>query len=365
LATFDLSQPLSIPESVHTIDRGDTLFLYSVLGRAFYFNDQRLQWSGQEATFGAEGVFAGAVTRQFQDWQIGMQAELFLTQPYNDNILVDTPERVSFRGNFDDEALEVSELFIEARRGDLSISVGKRYTPFGRVWFPLDTNRLFDAPFIRTESINFRETGLRMDYTPGRLDLSVALTNGSEDLDTNSTKAGIARIGFNGDGYAFGGSVKFHDGVGSEAQKYRQNHVGLDGMITRGRWNLSGEIIYDEYGFRRAFDPLDITWGRSIYNRDQFFAGGPLRGTGYYLNLNYLGDTWSTTFNYGVFSPNVFTGDAIHDRNTHRGYAKFVRHFGQGLDAITTVILDNDVPIAQAARIRKGFLFFTGLEYGF
>ena len=344
--------------------KGGTAYQLSALARASYINDQRLQWSGQEGTFGVEGVFAAAMLRQVNGWEVGLETELFLNQPYDRNILVDTAERVSFRGNFEIDPVEINQMYLEACRGDWSISFGKRWTPFGRFYFPTHTNALVDAPFIRTEAINFRETGLQVDFSPGLLDLTVAVVNGSEDQDTNSSKAGIVRMGINGDGYAFGGSVKWQDGIGSESQKYRNNLIGLDGMIRQGRWTLSGEVIYDEYGFRRAFDPLDITWGRSIYNRHLFGPEG-LRGIGYYINLNYCGDVWSTVWNYGVYSPKVFTGDLIHDRSTHRGYAKFIRHFGQGLDGITTILVENDVPNAQANRTRKGVMMYFGMEYRF
>ncbi len=346
------------------INRGDYQYVFSGLARAFYFNDQRLQWSGQETSFGAEGAIQGAVLRNINGWDVGLETELFINQPYDRNILVDTPERVSFRGNFEIETLEISQLFIAANRGDWTFSAGKRYTPFGRTYFPLNTNALSDAPFIRTEVVDYRETGLQVDYNPGIWEFTASISNGSENLDTNSTKAGLARIGINGGSYAFGGSVKWHDGTGSESQKQRNNQVGVDGMIRRGRWTLSGEVVYDQYGFRRFFNPLDITWGRSIYNRDQFFPG-LLSGVGYYVNLGYEGDRWTALVNYGNYSPNQFTGDAIHDRDTYRLYGKFIRHFGQGLDGITTVTFENSVPIAQAGRERQGFAFYTGLEYRF
>lgn len=363
--SLSATDPEQLPADIHWFETSDTQCFVAGLARAYYVNDRRLQWTGQEKTFGVEGVLAGAMLRQIHDWSVALETELFVTQPYDGNILVDTPERVSYRGNFDYETLEISQLFIEANCGDFSLSIGKRHTPFGRYYFPLHTNRQFDAPFLRTEALNYRETGIIASYTPGIWDLTLAIVNGSEERDTNSMKAGIARVGIDGGWYAFGGSVKWHDGIGSESQKYRRNHVGIDAMVRRGRWSLSGEIVYDEYGFRRPFDPLDITWGRSIYNRDQFFAGGLLRGVGYYINLNYGGDVWTTVLNYGSFVPGQFTGDNIHDRTTHRGYAKFIRHFGQGLDGITTLMFENDVPNAQSGQTRRGFMFYTGVEYRF
>ncbi len=312
-----------------------------------------------------EGVLGGAILRHCGAWQLGLQTELFLNQPFDRNILVDTPERVSYLGNFDFDPIQINQLYVEATRGDWAISLGKRWTPFGRFYFPLNTNEFVDAPFIRNEVIAFRETGLQVDFTPGIWELTAALTNGNEDRDTNSSKAGIARIGINRGWFVFGGSVKWQDGVGSEGQKYRDNQIGLDAMVCRGRWSLSGEVAYDEYGFRRVFDPLDITWRRSIYNRDQFPGVGRLRGIGYYVNLNYCGELWTTVLNYGSYTPLLFTGDAIHDRTTQRGYAKLIRHLTPGVDGIATLLLENDVPIAQAARERDGLYYYVGLEYQF
>ena len=344
---------------------GETTFALSALGRGFYFNDQRIEWTGQEETFGVEGAFAGAFRRQFNSWSAKLETEFFINQPYDRNILVDTPERVSHRGNFEFDTFEISQFYFEFARGDFAFSVGKRLSQFGRFYYPLHTNQQFDAPFIRTESINLRETGLQLNYTPGFWDITLAVVNGSEDLDTNSSKAGIARVGVNRDWGALGASVKWQDGIGSESQKLRNNHVGVDAMVRRGRWTLSGEVIYDEYGFRREFDPLDITWGRSIYNREQFFEGGLLNGVGYYVNLGYVSDRWTTNLSFGSFTPNVFTGDNIHDQVTNRGIVKAIRHFGKGLDLISTVIIENDVENAQAARTRRGVLVYSGLEYRF
>jgi hypothetical protein len=196
-------------------------------------------------------------------------------------------------------------------------------------------------------------------------EFSLAVTNGSEDRDTNSSKAGIARVGIQGDWFVAGGSVKWHDGIGSEGQKYRDNQVGLDAMYRRGRWCLSGELTYDEYGFRRPCNPLDITWGRSIYNRDLFTDTGRLRGIGYYLNLNYTGQRWSGVINYGAYLPQRYVGDRIHDRTTHRGFLKLIRHCGPHLDAIGLILLENNVPLAQAGRIREGWLGYFGIECRF
>ncbi len=342
-----------------------TGYAFQAVGRAFYANDQRIRFTGQEETFGVEGVLSGALLRQFGSWDVGVEAEFFLNQPFDRNILVDAPERISFSNNFDIDPFEISQLFVEATRGDWAISAGKRHTPFGRFYYPLHTNPQFDAPFIRTEVINIRETGLQVDYAPGPWEFTLAFVNGSNDRDTNSAKAGIGRVGWSNDWLTIGGSVKWQDGIGSESQKLRNNHVGLDVAIHRNNWSLSGEVVYDQYGFRRFFDPLDIRFGRSIYNREQFSPEGILSGVGYYVNLTHQSEAWTTVLNFGSYSPRRFTGDTVHDRTTHRFLGKFVRHFGQGLDGVNMIILENSFRGAQAGQDRNGLLLYSGLEYRF
>jgi len=42
-------------------------------------------------------------------------------------------------------------------------------TPFGRTYFPLYSNSRIDAPFIRTEAIGWRQTGVLLHYKHGLL----------------------------------------------------------------------------------------------------------------------------------------------------------------------------------------------------
>ncbi len=346
-------------------ENGNTVYSFQGTARAYYLNDQRIEFTGQEETFGVEAALRGSIERCVNSWQVGLHSEFFLTQRFDENILVDTAERRSFRGLFDDDVLSISQLYFSASRGDWTFAAGKRDTPFGRAFFPLNTNERIDAPFIRTESILWRETGLFIDYRPGRFHFSLAGVNGSEDRDTNSSKGIIGRVGVDMDWLVFGASAKFQDGIGSESQKFRNNHVGLDAMVRGERWLLSGEIIYDEYGFRRPFNPLDITWGRSIYNRDIFFPGRRLYGLGFYLNFIYRAPLGTWVLNYGEYRPQVDTGDFIHDQVTRRGLIKHIYHIAPGIDWYNTLIIENDVEPAQAARIRRGLTGLTGIEWRF
>ncbi|MGA2619762.1 MAG: hypothetical protein ABSF26_19290 [Thermoguttaceae bacterium] len=336
------------------------------LARGYYANDQRVQWSGNEATFGAEAVLTTKLNQQVGEWEIKFDGEFYLNQPFDRDMLLDTPERRSYAADFQPDTLEISKLSVALSRGDMSVVLGKIETPFGRTYFPLYTNSRLDAPFIRTEAIGWRETGVLLHYQPGMLVGDVALTNGGEDRDTNSSKAVVARLGLQGAGWALGCSAKYQDGVGSEEDKEYDNHVGADAMIRLGRWVLSGEAIYDQYGFRKpGFDPDDITWYRSIYYRDESSGTTtPLTGVGYYLNLGYQERPWTTMLNYGEFYP-VSTATAPNQRPERRGIGKVAYRFLGSLEVYSVVMVENGGYTAQNDAPRRGLVLLDGLQYSF
>lgn len=336
----------------------------AALARGYYVNDQRIEWSGQEATFGAEGAVAGVAGHLFGDWQAEVRGELYLNQPFDRNMLADTPERRSYLSNFEVDVLEISQLTVSAQRGDWLLSVGKMVTPFGRTYFPLYQNNRQDAPFIRSESILWRETGFLCQYQPGPWVLAAALTNGGDDRDANSSKALVSRIGIDTDWFATGASIKWQDGIGSEQQKLYNSHIGADMMWRSGPFTLSGEVIYDEYGFHRPdLDPNDITWRRGIYYREQNRAfKQPIHGVGYYLDLQIDRPTWTCMLNYGEFYP-LAIGDPLHDVTTRRGIVKLIYYFTPHCSCYSMVLLENNVSHAQSDRTRKGQDVLVGFQY--
>jgi hypothetical protein len=336
------------------------------LARGYYRNDQRIAWSGVEETFGAEGVIAGQLRRQCDDWEVAVNGEFYINQPFDQNIITATQEQVSYLGNYRVNTFEISQLSVSCRHNDFTLTAGKMVTPFGRYYFPLYTNARIDAPYIRTESILWRETGVLLHYQPGILVGDVAMTNGSEDLDTNSSKAVISRLGLQQGNWAVGMSVKCQDGIGSENQKEYKNHVGADAMIRWGRFQLSSEFIYDEYGFRRPwFNPADIFWQHSIYYRDlNLRDGAPLTGVGYYVNLGYCAGRWDINLNYGDFFP-VPMGNPQHDEANHRGIVKCCYHRTQCLGLYGCALMENSGWIAQLDEPRQGYMVLGGLQYTF
>jgi hypothetical protein len=332
--------------------------------RGYYLNDQRIEFTGLEETFAVEGVLDGGVHHVAGDWLVQVEGELFFTQPYDRNRLVDTPLRESFAHNFETDIVSISQLYLAARHGDWIFAAGRFVTPFGRFYFTNYRNNWDDSPFIRSEAILFRETGLLAQWDPAGWCFTAALTNGGPQQDANSSKALVARAGIDRESFAAGASVKVQDGIGSEGQKSYNEHIGLDAMIRRGPWTLSGEIIYDQYGFRRpGFDPDDISWGRSIYFRDLNKALlEPITGVGYYLNLGYEGPLWSLALNYGEFYPEEL-GVPEHDTPTRRGIFKASRHWTRHLETYGVVMLENDLANAFVGHDRRGVYILAGCQF--
>jgi hypothetical protein len=347
-------------------DGGDDWYRFDAQVRSFYVHDLRIEWSGLEDTFGVEGAVL-PMFRHRCDWcELIVLGELYLNQPFDRNNLVDTPERRSYAGNFAVDTLQVSQLYLAVRRDNLELAFGKMVTPFGRTYFPLFTNGRFDAPLIRSEAIRWRETGLLLRYDPAPLVCDVAVTNGGDERDTNSSKALVSRIAFRAEGWAGGCSIKIQDGVGSEGQKQYNNHLGADLMHRWGMLTLSGEVIYDQYGFRRpGFDPNDITWGRSIYYRDLNKTWHePITGVGYYVNLGLEKARWMAALSYGEFYPEAI-GDPRHDVTIRRGIIKLACEFARRLDAYTALILETGGYLAQENQPRKGTAVLAGIQYAF
>jgi hypothetical protein len=336
------------------------------LARVSYFNDQRIEFTGQEATFAAEAQILASATTVRPDWQYSLRSETYLTQPFDDNILVDLPVRRSFAGNFDEGPLEISQLYLTATRGSWSLDAGRFVTPFGRYYAPIQTNGRNDTPFIRSESILFRETGFNVRFEPGIYRMAFAGTNGSDGKDTNSSKAAIGRMGVECESFICGASFKWQDGNGSESQKEYNNHAGIDCMVRHGCWSFASEVIYDQYGMRRpGIDLNDITWGRSLYNR-QLNNGvlNPITGVGWYLMAIYENQRWLNVLSYGEFHPETID-DPIHDIVSHRLLGKTSYRLTENLSCFVHCTFENSLQDAHAQKERKGVFLLSGMQFDF
>ena len=339
----------------------------NVVARGYYTNDQRIEWSGMETTFGGEAVLTPRLRQRCGDFEFLIDSELNINQPFNRNQLLDTPERRSYAANFQVNQFDVSQLALVTTYQDWTFKAGKFVTPFGRFYFPLYTNAYWDAPFIRTEAIEWRETGILAHYKSGYFVGDFAITNGGENLATNSGKSLLARVGLESDSWAIGFSAKKGGGVGSEQQKEFSNYFGTDMMVRSGPFQLSAECIFDNYGFGRpTMNPLDMTWPRSIYYRDVSSGqqGAPCTGIGYYVNLGYAEGAWNTTLNYGDFYP-LFTGTAPDQRVQHRGLVKVAYRFAEPVQSYTVVIVENGGYMAQGNETRIPIAVLQGFQFTF
>lgn len=345
---------------------------FDTLVRGYYLNDQRISWSGLEETFGSEAAVNIVLQKPLDRWSVKAEGEFFLNQPYDENKLRDEA-RVIYHPNFDIEPFEISELNLQIKKDSLTIILGKTASPFGRYRFPVFSNSRLDAPFIRTEAVLWRETGVFLNWQPSFLAIDLAVVNGSEDMDTNSSKGGIARLGAEGKNWAFGVSAKKQDGIGSENHKYYKNHYGFDFMIRSSYVVLSGEAIYDEYGFRYEIDDAEVYWTRSLYDRDLFYKHKtPIYGRGGYVDLTYFREKLTAGINYGEYHPKelgikVYDGREInHDEPTRRWILKTAYEFVPGLKAYGVGLIENNRRTASGMRNDiTGIVIFAGLQYRF
>lgn len=339
-----------------------------ILARGFYINDQRVQWSGNEATFGAEGILTPQAEFHVGRGKISAVGEFYLNLPYDNNVYHSTRERASYVANFDYDPFEVSQLYASYQICNFEFRIGKFESPFGRYYSPVLSNMRLDAPFIRTEAILWRQTGFLLRWTPSVFEVEAGMVNGCEDLDTNSMKAVVARAGLNFNTFRIGASAFFQDGIGSEEQKEFKSHYGIDAMFRLGKWTFSVEAIYDKYGLRQAYNPDDIFWYRSIYYRQVNKAHQTaIYGFGYYLDVTYQGEKLLLSFNYGEYYPEKLHLPEYpqHDIVTRRFLGKVGWQFNQYLQWYGAFIQENQGFYAQEGRTRRGTYLLTGLQIEF
>jgi hypothetical protein len=326
------------------------------LFRAYMLNDQRIQWSGLETTFGVESVLTASIQKKLKKGTLDVCTQLFVNQPFNKNILADE-SRQKYLQNFQGDTVEVKQLYVKFTRGNFAIGLGKHPTIFGRDFTVGFSNAFFDYPFIRNEVILNFETGLFIRYSPGIFTFDLAVVNGSENMDTNSSKGGMARIGLKGQNWGFGISAKFQDGIGSEWQKQYKNHAGVDFMFKSGAFRVASELIYDEYGFHRQYNIDDVFWGRSYYYRDIFYQyKTPITGVGGYLDVQYETAKFFLELNYGEYYPKKI-GHPYHDDPIKRVLVKLRLCLAEGFHVFAVGLFENSR--------EKEPLFAGASDYGF
>ncbi len=344
-----------------------TTFEISATVRGYHLSDQRVQWSGMESVLGAEAALRANVTREYPWGVTGIRSEFLIQQPFGKrNLALSDPHIKKYEPFFDVDTFEMSQLhlFISNNR-TLAFTVGKIVTPFGRSEYPNLFHWRFDAPFIRSsEVILARETGILFSYTPGKFCFDVAVVNGEREKDTNSTKAIIARIGTGkGRDWEVGLSGKLHDGIGSEYDKTYNNHAGLDFKVRlHPRWILSGELIYDQYGYHQKKGEENSTI--SLYYREIYYNGEAITGIGGYLDLGYRHDPWDIHVNYGEYHPKKI-GNPYHDDPNKRLLVKAVYRILPDIRLFATGMLENERYEEAWRKEQNPYGYLVGFQYDF
>jgi len=145
-----------------------------------------------ESTFAVEGVLDAGAMQQVDGWELTLESQSFLISRSTITCL---PIRRS-GGRSPTTSISIRckshKLYVAARRGDFYAAMGRFVTPFGRFYFPNYRNNFDDSPFIRSEAILFRETGLLLQWDPAFGFFNAAVTNGGFQQDANSSKALVA-----------------------------------------------------------------------------------------------------------------------------------------------------------------------------
>lgn len=362
--------PLRVPIT------GDSAVEVGGLVRGFLWNDQRIVWSGLEATFGAESALRVAAATRDGDWVLGTEAEVFLNMRWGTSILSD-PVRDMFRTNFDVDQYQLVQLYVEAANGPLSVRLGRSRTPFGRYQSPVFTNTFADAQFIRTDVIGanrlggFVDTGLFFHYQPGLFVADLAVVNGEPDLDTNSSKAVISRLGLDGGWWTVGTSAKYQDGVGSETLKRYNNVFGVDGSVAVGPFLVYSEAVYDQHGFTRNpandpnFNPTRLGV-RSLYGRDAFSGkeDDPIGGRGCYVGVTYRETKWILDVSVGRYQPDKI-GRPDADRGTTRVLVKTAYQLADHLQFYISALVENSRPQIAPLTNQQPYAVFAGIQCGY
>jgi hypothetical protein len=352
---------------IFPLEKGASLEIGGSL-RAFYSNDQRIVWSGVEETFGGEGALRSLFTAPAGDWTIRARSEFFLNEPTGGTLLRD-PVRNLYSGDYTVPAFQVFQLALEAERGDWLIRVGKIRSFLGSNTVPMFTNSMMDAPFLQTEIIGFSETGVFVRWHPGPWSFDLGISNGEANLDTNSGKALIARVGIDQSRWSAGVWSKFQDGIGSEEQKRFNSFVGFDANARFGSWTFYGEGLIDEHGLYR--DPKTINNPSefsdfSLYGLDIFRGfDKPTYGAGFDAGAVYRYERLMVDWNYGIYFPEHI-GVPTQDATIHRGLIKCSLDLTNRLQFYSVVIFENSRPqpfMLMNNYAPRALLF--GFQFGF
>ncbi len=330
------------PRGIELLLDNDSSVYFDGTIRSFLKLDQRISWSGAESTFAAEAVLRPRLERRGEWGTWRARGEFFLNQPMG--TLLSDPVRDLYREALETRPFDIFQLSLEYESENWRIRLGRIRTPLGHYPVPLLTNALVDAPFLRTEVLGFTETGMFVRWRPGLWSFDLGLSNGESNLDTNSTKALVARTGLEWRSLRFGIWLKAHDGAGSEQQKKFGSVYGVDTSVQFRRWTIYAEGSLDEHGlYRGDADPQTLR-PLSFYHREVYRGRrAPVWGGGFHIGaMLTFADFW-IDWNYGVYWPEPI-GVPSHDEPIKRALIKMTWNVARHFDVYALAIAENSRP---------------------
>jgi hypothetical protein len=332
--------------------------------RSFFILDQRITWTGVESTYAAEGVFRPRYETKTPRGTWRARGEFFVNKPMG--AMLSDPVRDQYHQNFETRPFDIFQLALEWESDEWWIRFGRIQSPMGRYPVPMLTNALLDAPFLRTEIVGFTETGTFLQWRPGIWTLDIGLSNGEGTLDTNSTKALLARLGFHLPLTSAGVWIRAHDGTGSEQQKRFGSFLGFDAQVRLGRWTLYSEGVLDEHGLYRNDGNPAALGQRSLYHRDVYRGTrAPIFGGGFHVGAILRWTDFWIDWSYGIYWPERI-GLPSHDEPVKRATLKFVWNIAPRFDIYAAAIAENSRPqpfIELYNNSPRAVLFGAKFEY--
>lgn len=346
---------------------------------AYCLYDLRIFWSGCEATFGVEADAEFTHERPYSGGTLEVAGRFHLNQPRGEKVYNIGGDREYYLARFEVDPFEIAELYFTIETPRLTWRLGKIPNPV-REETGLDLfNSGLDDTFLYTEVLPRRETGLTFGQRKETWGWTLGMVNGEENLDTNSSKAGVLVFEF---GRRDGARAKLfgriQDGIGSEEMKSYANYAGAGLYLgAEGGWRVSLEAVYDHHGFRRVYDyeTYGIPWPLDLYRRNHpdtyvysagLGRGRPIGGLGAHVSLHREGDPWQTFISYGGYHPESI-GDPYHDAPTRRFVLEFRREVGEKSRVSGLVILENERPLEswQHPGFTKGIVLALAWDAAF
>ena len=338
--------------------------------RAYLLDDLRIQWSGVEATFGVEGAVELDHSRPGPFGPLEVRGRFDLNSTWRQAVLAgDGTNRDDYLATFDVDPFYLANLYVTFETPGLTWQVGKFPSPAAAAFRKELGLGLFnsglDAPFVHTEIVDRREIGVGLGKRHGSWGWKFAVTNGEEDLDTNSAKASMLLLELGSrEGRLFKLFGKVQDGIRSEAFKAPASYAGFGVYAGRPqRVRFAFEATVDTHGLYRDYTG-PITWPTSIYHRDVYDGGDPIWGYGAHVVFRRDRGPWQACLSYGEYYPDHI-GLPEHDEPVKRFLLSARRAFRGDGSFYWMLILENERPDEDWQKGDRPVAAAMGVEVSF